>query len=1839
MEITDFIDVYWICEFLLTMVSLCVYIYVCCESLPLTTSVTRGDYIVRNRRRNSVWLDCHRDWAYAYHDFLKLWGIWQYYLLHRLGGEECFGLNPFLSVMAGWYAMKSWLHLVEGADRYEQGERNWRHLERNIYWSNLIPGYVHGEPITEADEMTIDEFKARRAKDLHYKRRQVILSPKMIEAAMDLLIRVYAVKRTSLLCHLDRDEFAMNIEGLSRSHFLLLRDVWSIREARNLIKARVLMLPVPEGDGIGDILVGREFLGAGALSIVKTMLSPSPGWTSLIELAESLMLVHLSKPGGAKTLAWMKVFETKIIVGNEDIKKAFDDGVAVGMMQFDTGVHFDTNLHLAAMRAHGIPPGAAMAHAREVMEMACVLRAKGVKAIHVADFVTKGLQAKIKIKEAYLELMKQCVEATVSSYGDERQFSEVEVSPEERKQAEADEDALILLEADDKPIRGYIDDMISGELAVRLWTLVNHVMVSDVFGMCSVEQMSAFRVKAMSFWQKVSGVNFIIDLIDFMKYMVETFQEALAAKDPMILFGLSKIKRFHCEVGVAVERYHDRAAGKHVGKAPYDPEKELVVITELKMRGIELVNKHIESARKPLDTICHIESKINNMLGCSKPVPFGLLLIGRAGTGKSSMARELSPVIATLMGLHPDANITSVYQPDLSHQKLDAVVTGIVMMNEVFAVTDESMKQSDVSTMQMMVDVNPVYFNMASLEEKADSEVKHLLALATSNSTTFMASKFTGRVEKLDRRYLVVHMEHTQKAIAEAEAMKIPVGKLMDFKTRKDFDDGGYITYSVGYMDNSKAVSNTMNLLPQNPIVFKGLSAVLNHLGSRIAAHVRRDSMRRVKPDITRCPCGGVHEQSDCLILNPYIQEFGVQEAGERYFDVTNSRNAHWIMAFVVVVMSNSFVTSLLCLLYAAFLWHYRENFEREFRQIPPEVGDLLPAVLICWQSPVVSLVGVMWWCARYVTTRDIQLEMVVLRDAVDDGVRLVSARAMQETARMVLKAGAKKYWPTKLLGEPTVQKVGGIALGTVLGALILLRPLLISQMPVEEALLQPPLTGVTDDPPGNVVRTTRQGVPWFGGKTGTVDLKESEYDVEITYRYDNKIRICHGTACATNILLVPLHLLEKVFGSDRDSLEKGAELTVTQNKISSIVLYEPSLVWKDPKRDLAAIFVPSHKMNLVYPKFGVSKRGLHAGGRQLTESPVQARHAHFDLGYYPTPFEKGDCGRTVLNEEGEVIALHVARLASGSLIGCGVCVGPELINVILAWMREKMLDPVILAPEGAVELEFKEICKPGLHPRSDLSWMQDEKLLPIEVMGHKPITEKPTSIVSKSELHQYFGSRCGEYGAPILGKATPVDGVYQSPVTHRMKSLYDGAKVEMELLIECVHEYVESVTPREIKELEPLNFEQSLCGDKRNTFINGRDDTKGLGPTMKMMGITKKKFYTRTKDGGTELCPQFARECEKIWRESDSELIGTTIMSASVKSEALPMRKVRARKGRIFMVGDAAFHACVRRVTLPFNAHLLDHPQESSIYGAINPGGKEWEALYRIFGKDLILESDQAYYDTKQCFIKWGTTMFYVLMAMAAGWSDQSLRRLRNLLHRGYQQVVILEGNVFRLVVTMPSGKTLTLCENSIGHKLLWGMVYKQWEIRVMKRTPAKGAWLKALAMALCGDDSGLKVPPYMTATFTLEFVAERFKVMGYEITAGSKDGPLGFVTREQFTFLKRKFVEDEFGVRAPLDEESIWRAINYWCDLAIPERERSIAVLAVAQREFFMHGREKFDAFQKDLDDLPFAVRRLSYDELLEDFKIGNLRVWQTEDEPVLEVGINQLRDWDVSEGPVME
>lgn len=237
--------------------------------------------------------------------------------------------------------------------------------------------------------------------------------------------------------------------------------------------------------------------------------------------------------------------------------------------------------------------------------------------------------------------------------------------------------------------------------------------------------------------------------------------------------------------------------------------------------------------------------------------------------------------------------------------------------------------------------------------------------------------------------------------------------------------------------------------------------------------------------------------------------------------------------------------------------------------------------------------------------------------------------------------------------------------------------------------------------------------------------------------------------------------------------------------------------------------------------------------------------------------------------------------------------------------------------------------------------------------------------------------------------------------------------------------------------------------------------------------------------------------------------------------------------------------------------------------------------------------------------------------VASALGYSEGDVTIVGLVVESLAAMCYVVRGDVIQLLKNS-SGHGMTAEVNSVMTSLIYRYVF--YAAKRDGLLPPDACFSDFMRVLTYGDDgasssvgAALGIPFEAVKKYGLEF--------GFELTPGDKAATTKeWKTLDEITFLKRHLIiDEEIGiVRAPLEEESIWRMLTWRRPSAIGDVHYHSALLGNAQREWWMYGRERFDAetaWLASLADergLTNYVPWKSYDELLCDYDQGKFTTW---------------------------
>lgn len=381
-------------------------------------------------------------------------------------------------------------------------------------------------------------------------------------------------------------------------------------------------------------------------------------------------------------------------------------------------------------------------------------------------------------------------------------------------------------------------------------------------------------------------------------------------------------------------------------------------------------------------------------------------------------------------------------------------------------------------------------------------------------------------------------------------------------------------------------------------------------------------------------------------------------------------------------------------------------------------------------------------------------------------------------------------------------------------------------------------------------------------------------------------------------------------------------------------------------------------------------------------------------------------------------------------------------------------------------------------------------------------------------------------------------------------------------------------------QQLRPLSKEHTLCGQDGIRFIDKMPRNKSVGFPEGGLMI---KHMTPSEIEYIDISDPYDLD-EKYWEEvkhmEECALKGERsypIFKASLKDEPT---KITKDKVRVFTGASMAQKLLIRKYFLPLTRIICHNSLVSECAVGINAGSPEWDQMHKHItqhGTDRCVAGDFSAYDQRMsASITIASFDILIQMARECGYSKKDLIIMQFIVSDIICPMVAYNGTLVTFLAGNPSGQNLTVFINSLANSLLYRLAY-----RTASRIPNPPPFRHYVAAMFYGDDSVGCVSKDCTFFNNIE-MSKKMDEIGMIFTPPDKSSEhTAFMTGE-VEFLKRTsvYIPELKHYVGKLDEMSIYKSLHS----VLKSKECNILDqcsqnIDGALREYFFHGREKYD------------------------------------------------------------
>lgn len=1190
---------------------------------------------------------------------------------------------------------------------------------------------------------------------------------------------------------------------------------------------------------------------------------------------------------------------------------------------------------------------------------------------------------------------------------------------------------------------------------------------------------------------------------------------------------------------------------------------------------LNLVDKHksnkdplVQTKRRELEELAFT---IRAGMNIARQPPIGFIIVGPPGTGKTEIAMCYAELLKKEAGFPSD--VTNIhFQTSNKHQVLPTCVQ-MVVYNDFFQIKDENLEIPSLKLLQEAVDSTPLQPETASIAEKHSSRIVPYVVIVTTNNYGYVFSQATEGADKLDRRYTVIQVTYTAAAV-EREGLDA-----LTERCQKKWDPS-VIEYTVGDMKNERG-SNRIVLKPSvNSRKFKKLDPMLRYM------HVLDKAQRLKKPAKSENCC------AICSLNQETVCDCGIYRCPCGFFLKDNELCPH--LGHGIADLGQCpmcFADECNCVRQSGVGYAYDWAHLALFALLTVHAIQMMKNAPMYVQTFLNT-----WYQSNMVADHALRVADNYNRLG-EDVVREVAQWRTSidwEFARNLAAFGAGLYVVKKLYEA--------------------FRPKFTPQGATVSSLKEVPKEEV-------FVREVKE-------KTATWLSTASIAKYKVFY---GKTFVM-GSLVTQNVMLVNTHLLEKV--------AFPAKITIELGSMRKDYLLTRDDWWsKGGNSDMSMMYVPGLPgprgcIRTLLPEILVIPAEPCPFDDRIVDTPVAVTHRGMTCYRYDTPSDKGDCGRLLATKSGVVIGFHIGRF---TVLNKAVAEPITLkdYEVAKAWFTSKARSVHEFSEEVPEVILKQRGFKDTIYERSDAGWAVAQGF-DLVAADHIPVgsvntrrTEKLTA--TKTKMFDVFGDKVEPMGPPHGGKAILVDGEWKSPVMTRLKNCSVTSCEDRHIAMLATQIQVLDIPVPE-KPLEPLDLYRAICGDPLNDTMNPRDNSKSIGRTLQLRGVTKERAFV--KEGDQWIVHPYVLEEVRKCEEEIKGLgpITPAIYAATIKDEVYPTRKALAGKGRFFYVGDVAVNLVAREYLLPITSYLMEHPHDSGCVVTMNACSVEWGGIFKAhvaIREDSTADRDAEAFDLRHAQIMQYYEDFMAGVAARVGYSPENVRRVRRIIQKMSYYVLEMEGNYYICSTRLCSGRMDTIIVNCInGRQIgLYGILKERRDLwprldwaALMAGKPTKDMYidLKALWRSdNTGDDNLTSHHPSLGVSY--ESMVDAGADFGHVFTSGDKAGVVVGKLLTDVTYLKRSFKPRKMGgqvyILAPLAKASIYKSLAYMAGIG-PEHEdeRNKGACLSAVREMFMHSREEFDEICVQVNSIFPSLVLPSYEALEREYIEGVFASWLT-------------------------
>lgn len=376
--------------------------------------------------------------------------------------------------------------------------------------------------------------------------------------------------------------------------------------------------------------------------------------------------------------------------------------------------------------------------------------------------------------------------------------------------------------------------------------------------------------------------------------------------------------------------------------------------------------------------------------------------------------------------------------------------------------------------------------------------------------------------------------------------------------------------------------------------------------------------------------------------------------------------------------------------------------------------------------------------------------------------------------------------------------------------------------------------------------------------------------------------------------------------------------------------------------------------------------------------------------------------------------------------------------------------------------------------------------------------------------------------------------------------------------------------------------WEEVLEGDPCLEMSHSVALDSSAGYPWSIKGKRRVDLVKRTVDGTVTLVDDFKQEIERKHDLMKRNVIPNVIYIDMLKDERRDLERVAAGKTRIFGVGPFDWQVITRKYSMDIFSHIDSRSADMPISVGINPHSASWGVVWRRLRKHPnVGAGDFSAHDlsARNVVTERFATFLHKLMIYANQDEADLVAKMLGIIEQADEHCLRLVGAIlYWMDQGNPSGSGHTSVRASF---ITMFVLYAAFVIlaRINDKPATMNAFRRNVELACYGDDNVFSVSneyKFYNMVTIGEVLGEVFGMV--YTTPDKKENTSEFMRWEDVTYLKRKFVEDEGLILAPLEADVIRDMVCFVTDKNNAHRNLN-STINTAVIEWAMHGRAVFN------------------------------------------------------------